>query len=449
MMVTGFREIDGFREFCLQKKKNMHSVCRFMARKGTYTLDDGIFSKPVKVFGCEDTNSPSVDSFLMTGIPQSIKEIEGYDENLISVTISSKSSRLGQGRHTRIFQSMEKTYRSILDCVCRSQGFEISFLKEGLGEVREERPVIQLGETDMEFICRIASELETSVWVDDKSDGVCQIRIGDKRGDSAIEIDRGNLMVLERECFADSEKIRIQVNDSEEALWSLDVGKQIRIDGKNYIIEELNICRQHQVYKYECLASWNRISKDTRQDKGTKRIPVYHFTGRVTDNKDPENKGRVRVDFSSEDIQDVSDNHSIWIDVLTPYDGDRGGVLFIPDIEDWVDVLWDGRELLVTGVRRREAIAKEYQNIDEKWIVDQKGRRVCFGQEALRLSSEDSIVLVNEDKVEIRNGNTGIVIKDGTIHMDIEKRLECNVKRDIILEGKKVTITGENRVEIN
>lgn len=449
MMVTGFRELEGFREFELQKKKNMHSVCRFTARKGTDTWDGEVFSKSVKVFGCEDTNSPSVDSLLMTGVLQSIKSREGYHEDLISVAILSKSSRLDQRRHTRIFQSAEKTYRSILDDVCRGQEFEILFLREGLGEMKVEQPVIQLLETDMEFICRMASELGTSVWVDDKSDGVCQIRIGDKRGDSVIEIDRENLMVLEKELFADSERIRIQINGTEETLWSLDTGKQIKVEGKSYIIEELNICRQHQVYRYECLASRNRISKDTEQDKKSKRIPAYHFTGKVIDNRDPENRGRVRVDLSSEDTQDVSDNSNIWIDVSTIYDGDRGGVVFIPDIEDWVDVLWDGRELLVTGVRRREAIAEEHQNVDEKCIVDQKGRKVCFGQEALQISSEDTIVLVNEDKVEIRNGDTGIVIKDGTIHMDIDKRLECNVQKDIILEGNKVIITGESRVEIN
>lgn len=456
MMVTEFREIGGFREFNLCKKKNTYSICKFTAGKGTYQIQDEIFQKSLKIFDCEKTDSPSADCLLMTGNLQSIKSVEGYREDLISATILSKAVRLEEKKYTRIFQSTEKTYRSILNHICDDNEFEIIFLNEDFAENRIEMPIIQLNETDMELICRIASQMNTSVWIDDKSDGICQIRIGDKRGNSVIELGTESLTVFEKEYSKDLEKVRIQIDRTNKLLKVFDIGKVIRIAGKDYIIEEIKIVKQNQVYRYECLAIRKRKKHNAIKKNIIEKISVHHFVGKVTNNQDPESRGRVQVDFNVEEVQDIADNYRSWIDVETIYDGKQGGVIFLPDIGDWVDVLWNGRELLVTGVRRREAISEEYQNLERKYIVDALNRNICFAQEGLMISSGDSEIFVNEDKVEVKNGSTGIVITDGRIHMDTDKKLECNVSKEIIMEGNRIelkgstiTINGEKRVEIN
>ncbi len=448
MMVTEFRNIDGFRKFNLSKKRNTHSVCEFTCRKGKYAISDSVFKRTIKVYDCEDTDTPSSDTLLMSGNSRDIKCMEGYSEDLISVTIMSKSVKLERETHTRIFQNAGKTYRDILNYLRGEEDFEIIFLEEGLGRDAVEQPVVQINETDMEFICRIALMMGSSVWVDDKSDDVCQIRIGDKRGNSAIEIDAEELIVLEKEFCPDRERIRIQISNIDDKTRNLDIGKQIRLDGRDYIIDELNIRGQDQVYRYEYLASRSRGDTGTYAKKTENMIPVYHFVGKVIGNKDPENRGRVQVDFNSGDIQDISDNNNIWIDMETIYDGDKGGVVFIPDIGDFVDVLWDGKEFVITGVRRMEDIGEEHRNIDEKSIIDRSGRKIYFAGDGLRMESKDSVVMINDDKVEIRNRDLCIVAENGTVHMDINKNLECNVEKKIILEGNAIIITGKN-VNIN
>lgn len=448
MMVTEFRNIDGFRKFNLSKKKNIHSICEFTCKKEKYTISDDVFKRTVKVYDCEDTDTPSSDTLLMSGNLRNIKCREGYSEDLISVTIMSKSLKLERERHTRIFQNTGKTYRDILNYLRDGEDFEIIFLEEGLGKDAVEQPVVQINETDMEFICRIALMMGSSVWVDDKSDDVCQIRIGNKRGDSAIEINVEDLIVLEKELCPDRERIRIQISNTDDKTRNLDIGKQIRLGGRDYVIDELNIRRQDQVYRYEYLASRSRGDTGIYLKKTGDMIPIYHFVGKVIGNKDPENRGRVQVDFNSGDIQDISDNNNIWIDVETIYDGDKGGVVFIPDIGDFVDVLWDGKEFVITGVRRMEDIGEEHRNIDEKSIIDRLGRKIYFAKDGLRMESKDSTVLINDDKVEIKNRELCIVAENGTVHMDINKNLECNVEKKIILEGNAIIITGKN-VNIN
>ena len=126
-----------------------------------------------------------------------------------------------------------------------------------------------------------------------------------------------------------------------------------------------------------------------------------HFTGTVTDNRDPENRGRVQVDFNSQSVEDIADDDRLWICVAAVYAGDQGGILFIPDKGDLVDVLWDGREFLVTGVRRTKAISEAYRNVDEKRIVDGRGRSICFGEKGLLIRAGASAIQVRKDKVVV------------------------------------------------
>ena len=253
---------------------------------------------------------------------------------------------------------------------------------------------------------------------------------------------------MEKEFCSDWEKIRIQISNIDEDTGSLDIGRQIILDGRGYIIDELNIHRQNQIYRYECLASRGLGDTGSHSKKAGAMIPVHHFVGKVVGNKDPENRGRVQVDFTSADIQDISDNNKAWIDMETIYDGDKGGVIFIPDIGDVVDVLWDGREFVITGVRRMEDIGEEHRNIDEKSIIDRSGRKIYFARDGLKMESKDSVVVINDDKVEVRNRDLCIVAENGTVHMDINKNLECNVEKKIILEGNTIIITGKD-VNIN
>lgn len=401
MMVTGFREIDGFREFHLRKQKNAHSVCTFTAGKGTCDVGDELFLGTINVYDCPDTDTPPMDALLMTGILQSVKCIEGYSEDRISVSIISRSVMLEKDIRTRIFQSREKTCRDIFEYMCRDQEFQIICLKEDLREIRLEQPFLQIGETDMEFLCRIASQMDASVWIDDESDGIWQVRIGDRRGAFAIELDAADLMVLERELCFDEERLYFRVVRQWDGLRSLDIGRQVKIRGKRYTIEEVNIDKQGQEYRYEYLASRRMETGSFWQQTGTRRHPVGHFTGTVTDNRDPENRGRVQVDFNSQSVEDIADDDRLWICVAAVYAGDQGGILFIPDKGDLVDVLWDGREFLVTGVRRTKAISEAYRNVDEKRIVDGRGRSICFGEKGLLIRAGASAIQVRKDKVVV------------------------------------------------
>lgn len=450
IVVAGFEVITEFREFALIKKCASHSFCTFTVAKEKYGLSDSIFETKMKVFdGCPWP--------VMTGMPLQIRYHYGYSENLMQFTIASQSKRLDEGRHTRIFQNTEKTYRDILNKIAESGGFELVFAEEGLGEETISQAVVQLDETDLEFIRRIAEQLDTCVWIDDKSDGIFQIRFGDSRNSFAVRIREESLLVQEIEATAAQEDMRFQIEAGNPVVWCLDIGKKVCIDGSEYVICELAINKVSQVYQYEYTAT--RKKENQIQHAGSSdRKPLHSFLGRVINNQDAEHMGRVQVDFASEDVTDISDGKNIWIDVATIYDGNQGGVVFLPDRDDFVDVLWDGRSFLVTGTRRTEKLARDHRNVEEKCIVDRSGRKICFAENALKISSDKSSLLLHADQMEITTGRQGesqieltkdIKVHSAGISMEAEQKLTCAAKKAISLESSHIKAAAQGKAVIS
>ncbi len=377
MTVTGLEGITDFREFSLERKEASHTVCTFTAGKKTYDLSDRFFRSKLKIFD-QDCQ------LVMTGLPSQVRYTKGYSENQIQVSMISQSAQLEEQKATRIFQNADQTYRDVLRQVAKADGFEVIFTEEGIGTQALGRAVVQLNETTMDFIRRAAMDMDTFVWIDDKSDGIYQIRLGRHRDGAPVLIEEDSLLVQERELTQEKEWLRFRIHADDPAAQRLDIGKRAGIAGREYIVCALAIEKSRQEYRY----TYTAVRSSKKQNNAQKNVetkPLHRFLGKVVSNRDEERRGRVQVDFSSVEVTDLGQK-KIWIDVATIYDGEQGGVIFLPDEGDFVDVLWDGTSFLVTGTRRMQSIASEHWNPEEKCMVDKSGSKLCFAKGTIAIS---------------------------------------------------------------
>lgn len=163
----------------------------------------------------------------------------------------------------------------------------------------------------------------------------------------------------------------------------------------------------------------------------------------VTDNKDPENTGRVRVKYPLMLDTAGSDVQSFWARVLTPMAGATYGAMFLPEVNDEVLVGFDRGDIdhpyvigaLWNGTDKpplTASVAVNSGKVVQRMIKTRSGHTVLF---------DDSD---GKARIEIvdKTGKNKIVIDSIAKKIDIESDASVTVK------SKEVTVDGAQSVKI-
>ena len=189
---------------------------------------------------------------------------------------------------------------------------------------------------------------------------------------------------------------------------------------------------------YDLLTSGQQQTSD-----GTKMIGIV--VGLVTNNKDPENLGRVRVKFPwfSED------DESQWARIATLMAGKDRGSLFVPEVDDEVVVAFEHGDL-----RRPYVIGALWNGVDTP-----PRELVNDGKNNVRLIKSRSGHLIKLDdteggeKIEVidKTGQNSIVIeaKDNTITITSDKDIVLKAAAGkITLQGKDIELKSTSATKI-
>jgi uncharacterized protein involved in type VI secretion and phage assembly len=188
--------------------------------------------------------------------------------------------------------------------------------------------------------------------------------------------------------------------------------------------------------------------------------------GIVTDNEDPKDLGRVKLQFPWRD----ADDESYWARLATPLAGKEYGAYFLPEVDDEVLVafengdihkpyivggLWNGKqkppqknegENRVREIRSRSKHRLTFDD-DEKekdgsiTIQTSKGHEVVIDDS----DGKETIMIRDKDK----NNSITVDANSDTIAVEAKKDLELSAKNITIEGDKKVEISGGTKVDIS
>lgn len=145
--------------------------------------------------------------------------------------------------------------------------------------------------------------------------------------------------------------------------------------------------------------------------------------GIVTNNKDPDGLGRVKVKFPW-----LSPNEeSFWARVLTPMAGNDRGIYFLPEVDDEVLVAFEQGNMNVPYI-----LGALWNGKDKPPVKNDDGKN---NQRVIKSRSGHQIILDDTD------GEEKIVIQDKTGNNQIlidskENKMNIKVEKDLTIETK-------------
>lgn len=457
MKVTGFENIERFKDFSLIKNRGEHSFCKFSFVTARFDDYSELVGNSVKII--EDNRN------LMVGIIEEVAFVTGNTENIVKVTVISKSSELDKEKMSRVFQKENQTYKEILDEMSRRISYDLN-VPTSLKEAELAHPIIQMNETNYNFIKRLVYEAYGEfIIVDDGNDKT--INAGYIDG-STYEIKTNEVISMALSVSKKVDEIDFAIQGGaagKELRQFVDVGKRVLWKGKSYSITFFEVEKLEGVYRYKCKAICD-LEVGTIDKKEYQQLM---FKAKVVDVDDPDNYGRIRLDFTGDNIEDMTTDNKVWSNVLTSYTAKNGGFVFIPDVDDVVEVVWNGIEFLVIGCLRQEPLAGQYQDVKLKQIGNLYGKNICFAEDKLEITSEeatvtlldeevqvlvmDSMVTISKDKIDIDTSqskvqiNNDVTIDTSKVHVDADE-MENNVKKKYVCEGRNITLNSSSTVTI-
>ena len=220
-----------------------------------------------------------------------------------------------------------------------------------------------------------------------------------------------------------------------------EIGDCIKLNSKEYIIIENRITLDNST----CICCYLLIENYDKLSLPETEIQKTQLIGEVTETKDKDKGGKIQIKFEAD--KKVSGGENYWFKQLTPYSTKDTGLFFTPAKGDKIVVdFQDGTEPLLLGTVR-ENKHDNFENPNELFIKNEFGKELNLKEKSINIVSVfDNIFLrLDEEKIEINNGKTGIYITKDNIYIQNEKG-RIYLDDNILIEKKengKIEI-GEN-----
>ncbi|HHG74553.1 MAG TPA: phage baseplate assembly protein V [Persephonella sp.] len=166
---------------------------------------------------------------------------------------------------------------------------------------------------------------------------------------------------------------------------------------------------------------------------------LYVVPAVVTDNKDPENMGRIKVKFP------FDDNETGWVRVAVPMAGDGRGFFFFPEVNDEVLVAFlygDLNQPVVLGFLWNGKDKPPQNDPSTREIKTVSGHRISLNDK------EEKIQIQNKkgDQISIEKDSIINIKTDGCqLQMDgIKKEIKIKGDVSVKIEGNNIELKGTN-----
>ena len=446
----------GYSDFKIKVRVNFHTECY---------VSFCIHNNEAEAFLAAAENRKKVEiysnsgDYIMSGIVAAVTVSYGVTSVAAAVTIMSESILFSESSAERIFQDPDKTYMNILETYPQLEIGKCVRLKDC-----EKNIVCQHNTDNFSFLLYLSRKCGTGLWITDEG-----------------KISFGNPNIKKR--ISDSEK-SYRKSILEKKIKSSKYGREINIltmeqfpngalleyDNTDYVICETDIFE-------ECDETYFRYTGYTNPDFASDVIEEDKqilTAAKVTDNKDPNNLGRIQLTFS--EFSDKSSKKT-WIPYLTPFVGKyHDGLVMIPDIGDTVIVCISNGAAYAIGSLRTEALPESCRSVEKKYFsvkssfisVDEKeikskqsdkisgtmksdslmfeydDTRITLSDKTVIMGLDSSKITINSDSVNSEVGKSSVKIKSDEINAEIGDG-KLNVKNgNILIKGGKAQLSLNN-----
>lgn len=161
----------------------------------------------------------------------------------------------------------------------------------------------------------------------------------------------------------------------------------------------------------------------------------------VTNNKDPDGLGRVKVKY----MWSGDENETYWARIALPMAGNGKGMFFIPEVDDEVLVAFEMGDLrfpYIIGVLWNGKDSPPEKDINIKKIKSSNGHEIILNDKSdvvqIKTSAGDEITFENDVKITIKSGDNSIEINKQSKEIKIKSSLNLSI------EATKLEIKGTN-----
>ena len=436
MRISGFENIFYLTDFTVKKTCGEHSICTFCGSVSDKDKVDLLkrAGQEIQVLWNDDKK----EQCIFSGKVEEVQISNLLHSSTVKVYATSLSALEDENFHLRIWQNPEKKFGdifsrdklSLLNCDLR--------LSQSLSTQKYSLPVLQNRESNFAFLKRFANYMDIPLWVDDTKKGKGCIALAESLNDISNEINSDDILRYKISNLKNGQRfITLTLKKY------LPFGSKVKISHESgeYIISDLQINLVHEIYEFSYkLKPYVRWKYNPKQISNLEK--TVYLKGTVENNTDEKNLGRIQVSFKDDNVQDMNKDR-LWIPYQTPYTGLAGGIVFLPDVGDKVNVIFSNEGVYATAALRENSLADECRQVKEKYIGNNTKQRIFFREKELKLASSDNTILLNDEKIELSVG-------DSKITLTKDKIILQQGKTELLLTQKGSYIkTGGNEMALN
>ena len=435
MNISRLEKAGILRKVRLEKKVNSHSACRI---EMLYTGDN--ISELQGYIGTEIVVENN-ERKLMRGYIDSIELNNAFSKSTVIFNAVSLSAKTDESVHNRVYQSTKKKYSDIISCL-KNDKADFRIIEKSFADEKSEKLVIQKNETDFSFAKRLASSRELYLLIDDTSEK-CSVNIA-ACGNGAKKI-----LSEEQIIYLDYSVTRYEEQYTVTSREYLEFGSKVTLNGYDYTIIGFTLYFENneEIYQYV----FSRITENKQETAGNSSVILGKC--RITNNKDPENKGRLQVAFL--EYEDSIPDNALWIPYINNMTEGEFGTMYIPDAEEIVSVYYCNSDCYACGCVRDKAYNSKMNDVAVRSVftrnikadISDKGIYVDAFDYKVRIEKDNAIIensknsiRITDSEITIKNNSSVIQTEKDTVKMITDNKLQLKTG-EINAEGQsKVTI---------
>ncbi|MBR6012746.1 MAG: hypothetical protein IK062_03060 [Selenomonadaceae bacterium] len=445
MQIKNFSKIEYFTEFELTKHEGEHSRLNFSASILENTAKSFLNCAGKEISVTTEDNEP-----IFFGRVESVEVENNFGASRIYASCVSLSIKADEEEKTRIFHNSDKKISDVLNTSRLSLESADLKLSEKISALKYSPVILQNQETNFQFISRLAKNFGERLWILDTMQQA-NFFIDSCMNKSARKIERDKILSMRHA------KVGKQFKFFVKSQKFFDLGQVVIMEGNTteFVIVGLKIKLERESYFF-----YYELEEHKTPPKKISDAPIltktFKLHAKIKNVKDPKNLGKVQVTFDDKFVEDMDEKNPLWISYRTPYSGKDGGIVFIPDEGDAVEVIFTNEEIFCVSAIRENPLATECQKVSEKYIGNNFKQRIFWKEKSLELFSDKYRIIMNEKGIEISVGENsialteeGILLKTKESKISLTKDIAAQADEKIELKSKNYEIKSDEKIKLD